>query len=85
MHIDTSPFLIDHKLIGILMRQASEAVPVKGHYDRGLWECVEDGDGVNDSDPPFREGVEGGKVGCPGSAPNSEGTGGTGGCVPFGS
>lgn len=76
------PFLIDHTLIGILMRQACEAVPVKGHYDRGLWECVEGGDGVND--PPFREGVVGGKAWCPESPPYSEGTGGTGGYVPSG-
>jgi hypothetical protein len=75
--MDMSPFLIDHTLTGILMRQACEVVPVKGHYDRGLWECVEDGDGVND--PPFCEGVEGVKARCPESAPNSEGTGGTGG------
>jgi len=81
MHMDV-PFLIDHTLIGILMRQACEAVPAKGHYDRGLWECVED-DGVND--PPFREGVEGEKARCPESAPNSEGKGGTGGCVLSGS
>jgi len=62
------------------MRQACEAVPVKGHYDHGLCESVEDGDGVND--PPFREGVEGVKARCAESAPNSEGTGGTGGYVP---
>jgi len=65
------------------MRKACEAVPVKVHYDRGLWECIEDGDGV--SNPPFREGVEGASAPCPESVPNSADTGGTGGYVPSGS
>jgi hypothetical protein len=79
----STSLLIDHTLIGILMKQACEAVPVKGHYDRCLLECVEDEDGVND--PPSREGVEGARARCPESVPNSEGTGGTGGYVPSGS
>jgi len=43
------------------MRQVCEAVPVKGHYDRGLLECVEDEDGVNDPLPVrvWRERVRG--------------------------
>ncbi len=68
--------------MGILIRQACEAVPAKGHYDRGLWESVEDGAELIDA--PCPEGAEGARARCPESAPYSEGTRGTGGRVPCG-
>lgn len=57
-------------------------VAVNRHYERGLWESVEDGAGVND--PPFHEDVEGERERSPETLTNPKGTRGTGGCVPSG-